>query len=160
MKKTTKILFPVDLSETSEKIVPWVKTMAARFEAEILLLFVARMFDYFVGLHVSGTAISNFENEVTRGGKRRLAEFQDIHFADTPGVTWEVTIGDPVEQIVARAKEPDIDFLVMGTHGRKGLDRIFFGSVANGVSKTATVPVLLVNPYRMEMNDQYNAPES
>jgi nucleotide-binding universal stress UspA family protein len=37
----------------------------------------------------------------------------------------------------------------MGTHGRKGIDRVIFGSVAERVIKTAPVPVLVVNPYKV-----------
>jgi nucleotide-binding universal stress UspA family protein len=36
----------------------------------------------------------------------------------------------------------------MGTHGRKGMDKIIFGSVAERVVKTASVPVMVVNPYK------------
>jgi nucleotide-binding universal stress UspA family protein len=41
-----------------------------------------------------------------------------------------------------------IDLVVMGTHGRKGLDRILFGSVAHHVVTTCPVPVMTVNPHR------------
>jgi nucleotide-binding universal stress UspA family protein len=39
----------------------------------------------------------------------------------------------------------------MGTHGRKGLDKVIFGSVAERVVKSATVPVMVVNPFRVEV---------
>ena len=149
MKDIRKILFPVDLSETSQKIVPYVETMAKKFEAEIHLLFVARIFDYFVSIYVPHSSISNFENEIAKGGKKRLDEFQANHFPEPFKTKNIVLIGDASEKIIEYAKEESIDLLIMGTHGRKGLDRVVFGSVAERVSKMASVPVLLINPYRL-----------
>jgi nucleotide-binding universal stress UspA family protein len=41
-----------------------------------------------------------------------------------------------------------VDLIILGTHGRKGLERAIFGSVAERVVKGASVPVLTVNPYK------------
>jgi nucleotide-binding universal stress UspA family protein len=54
--------------------------------------------------------------------------------------------GVAVEQILAAAEEERADMLVMGTHGRTGLDRLLMGSVAERVVRTATCPVLTVRP--------------
>ena len=47
MKEFKRILFPVDLSESSAKIVPYVQTVAKKFESKVFLLFAARVFEYF-----------------------------------------------------------------------------------------------------------------
>ncbi len=54
--------------------------------------------------------------------------------------------GDAVENIIAFAKEHEVDAVVMGTHGRKGLDRLLVGSVAAAVLRRAPCPVLFVKP--------------
>jgi hypothetical protein len=64
MNKFTKILFPVDLSDTMPKIVPFVTTMAKQFESKIHLLFVARVFEYFTGMYVPYPSIDKFESEI------------------------------------------------------------------------------------------------
>ena len=46
------------------------------------------------------------------------------------------------------ANEEGIDLIIMGTHGRKGLDRTLMGSVADHVIKNAAVPVMTINPFR------------
>ena len=51
------------------------------------------------------------------------------------------------EEILKAAEENHCDLIVMGTHGRKGIDRIIFGSVAEKVVKTSPVPVLTIRPY-------------
>jgi nucleotide-binding universal stress UspA family protein len=151
MKEIKKILFPVDLSETSEKIVPYVQTMAEKFNAEVHLLFVARMLDYFVSIYVPHPSIDQFVGEVTEGAKRRLNEFAEDHFSHFKKAEPTVISGDATEEIIRYIDERKIDLLIMGTHGRKGLDKVIFGSVADRVSKTATIPVMLINPYRVKV---------
>ncbi len=149
MKEFKKILFPVDLSESSPKLVPYVTTMAEKFGAEIHLLFVARVFQYFSGIYVPHPSISKFEDEIVEGAKKRLKEFTEEYFSDFPETRAEVVPGDISEEILKYTGSKGIDLLILGTHGRKGLEKVVFGSVAERVAKTSPVPVLLVNPYKV-----------
>jgi len=149
MKEFKKILFPVDLSESSPKLVPYVTTMAEKFGAEIHLLFVARVFQYFSGIYVPHPSISKFEDEVVEGAKKRLKEFTEEYFSGLPGTKAEVIAGDISEEILKYTESKGIDLLILGTHGRKGLEKVVFGSVAERVAKASPVPVLLVNPYKV-----------
>ena len=149
MKEFKKILFPVDLSESSPKLVPYVTTMAEKFGAEIHLLFVARVFQYFSGIFVPHPSINKFEDEVQKGAAKKLKEFKEEYFSDLPDTKAEVVPGDTSEEILKYIQTNGIDLLIMGTHGRKGLDKAVFGSVAERVAKTSPVPVLLVNPYKV-----------
>ena len=149
MKEFKKILFPVDLSESSPKLVPYVTTMAEKFGAEIHLLFVARVFAYFSGIYVPHPSINKFEDEIVEGAKKRLKEFTEEYFSDLPGTKAEVVPGDISEEILKYTGSKGIDLLILGTHGRKGLEKVVFGSVAERVAKTSPVPVLLVNPYKV-----------
>jgi nucleotide-binding universal stress UspA family protein len=60
-----------------------------------------------------------------------------------------VVSGDPAEEIIKAAGEEKADLIVMGTHGRKGLEYSLFGSVATKVVRHASVPVLTINPDRL-----------
>lgn len=148
MSAFKKILFPVDLSEVSAKIAPFVKEMADKFESNIHILFVARVMDHYAGLYVSGPAIHNFEAEIVRGAERKLEEFVHDQFAGRT-LTAKVVSGYPAEEIVEYAKAEAVDLIIIGTHGRKGIERIVFGSVAEHVVKNSPSPVLSVNPYKM-----------
>jgi nucleotide-binding universal stress UspA family protein len=148
MKAFRKILFPVDLSETSPHIGAYVRLMARQFEAEIHLLFVARVFGYFSGIYVPHPSIDTFESEIVDGAGKRLKEFQSEFFGDFQNVITAVVAGDAAEEILAYIDTHGIDLLIMGTHGRKGLEKVLFGSVAERVVKTAPVPVLVINPYK------------
>jgi nucleotide-binding universal stress UspA family protein len=60
-----------------------------------------------------------------------------------------IAVGDVAEEIIKYAEKSGTDMIVIGTHGRKGLEKIMFGSVAAGVVKGAHCPVLTVNPHKV-----------
>ena len=148
MEEFKKVLFPVDLSEVSPKIVPWVLMMGRTFHAEIHLLFVVRKLDHFSSIYVPYPSIENFEEELVRGGETKMEEFSDLYFKSYHGYKSHVVLGDPSEEILKYVEAEKIDLIIMGTHGRKGLERIIFGSVAERVIKMSPVPVMSVNPFR------------
>ena len=149
MKEFKRVLFPVDLSESSDKIVPYVQAVAERFGAQIHILFAARVFDHFTSIYVPHPSINKFEKELIDGAEKRLYEFVDQHFKEFPHTKTSVVAGDPSEEVLNYIKEHEIDLVIMGTHGRKGMDKIIFGSVAERVVKSAPVPVMVVNPYKV-----------
>jgi len=150
MKDFKKILFPVDFSEVSPKIASWVLATAEKYDSEIHLLFVARNLEHFVGISVPMVSIEEFQNEVVRGAEASIEEFADIHFKGYPKCRTHVVAGDAAEEIIKYIEKESIDLLIMGTHGRKGIERVLFGSVADRVIKTSPVPVLSINPYRVK----------
>ena len=143
-----KILFPVDLSDASPKIVPFVSMLAKKFETEIHLLFVARRIGYYANIYVDPGYIQSFEGEVIKGAEIKIDTFAKTYFREYPACKIKVILGDAAEEIIDYIETGGIDLVIMGTHGRKGLDRILFGSVAERVIKMSPVPVMSVNPYR------------
>ena len=82
MKAFARILCPVDLSEMSPKIASVASMMTRKFDAELHLLFVARVFEYLSSIYVPHPSIDNFHKEIMDGAEKRLAEFRDEHFRD------------------------------------------------------------------------------
>lgn len=148
-----KILFPIDLSEVSAQIIPAVTTMAATFQSELHLLFVARIFRYYDTIYVPPVSIVEFEEKIVQGAERRLNEFVEEHLKDCSVALARVVPGDPAEEILKYIDAEGIDLVIMGTHGRKGLDRILFGSVAAHVVTRSPVPVMTVNPHRKQRKE-------
>jgi nucleotide-binding universal stress UspA family protein len=64
--------------------------------------------------------------------------------SETTTVEAVVEVGQPARAILAYAEEHDVDHIVMGSHGRSGVSRVLFGSVAETVTRRATVPVTIV----------------
>jgi nucleotide-binding universal stress UspA family protein len=98
-------------------------------------------------MYVPDPSINRFEREVLDGAEKRLYEFREAHFKEFKDVKVDVLLGEVAEEILGYAAEEKIDLIIMGTHGRKGLDKIVFGSVADRVVKTSPVPVMVINPY-------------
>lgn len=144
-----QILFPVDLSDSAAMIVPYVRTIVAKFDGRLHLLFVARVFEYFTGMYVPPPSVAEFEKEIVSGAQRRLYEFADEHFKDLAIGKTTVVSGDPAEEILNYIGAAGIDLVIMGTHGRKGLDKVLFGSVADRIVRSSPVPVMVVNPHRV-----------
>ena len=141
-----KILFPVDLSHASPKIAPYVNEMATKFEAEVHLLFVVRVFEHFTSLHLADATIKDIEAEVARRAQKKLQKFMETFFkSDYCKV--KLDFGDPAEEILKYVELEGIDLIIIGTHGKKGIERVLFGSVADRVVKKSPVPVLTVNPH-------------
>lgn len=147
MEGFKKILSPVQFSDISAKGVPYVTLLAKQFQAELHLMYVARMIDPYIKVYVSKDSISSFQNEVVEGAKRRLLEFREKHYKDFPEVRTSVVSGNISEEILKYIESNGIDLVVMGTHARKGVDKVIFGSVAEKVIRLSPVPVFLVKTY-------------
>ena len=76
-----------------------------------------------------------------------MDEFVEEFFKSVISPKTKVLIGDIAEEIIKYIKANGINLVIIGTHGRKGMDRIILGSIADRVIKSAPVPVLSVNPY-------------
>ena len=70
-------------------------------------------------------------------------DLAEEHFVGNPKVA--TLLGDPVREILNYTEEHNIDFIVMGTHGRKGVERLLLGSVTAGVVARSNVPVITVS---------------
>lgn len=148
MVEVKKILFPVDFYESALKVLPVVKLMAEKLGAKIELIHVVKGSSDFVGYEMGAAWYSNFEDELIKGGEKAMDRFVEEKLAGLD-VDTAVAVGDAAEEIIKYADKTGADMIIIGTHGRKGLEKILFGSVALGVAKGANCPVLTVNPHKV-----------
>ncbi len=148
MKKFAKILFAIDFSRCCREIVPYAIDFAKRFDARIYLLYVARDMSYLTVVNMPYSVLTDFTEQVVVVAEKNMDKFRDDFFADHPNCEAKVVIGDAAEEILKFSEENGIDLIVMGTHGRKGLDRIILGSVADHIVKNSPAPVITINPFR------------
>lgn len=155
MKEIKKILCAVDLSEHSKAVADYATLLAKGLGASVLVVYTAPSLSQYVGFHVPPNTIENFVGEIVTGAEKSMEAFVAENF---PGVDakGQVLIGYAAEEILNRAHEEKVDIIVMGTHGRKGIDRILFGSVAEKVVKNADMPVLTIRP--TDPSDRINKP--
>lgn len=139
---TGRILVPLDGSHTSEAILPVVERLAGPRDLKIALLEVIEPIPSAVR---SETPLGMEELISVRQGdaERYLAKVAEPLRNRGLRVEWAVESGRPAERIAAVAAEERADLITMVTHGRSGLGRFFLGSVAEGVLRSAAMPVLL-----------------
>jgi nucleotide-binding universal stress UspA family protein len=145
MAEIKTILCAVDFSEYSAEVASYSQTLAKALGAKVKVLYVAPSLTQYVGFHVPPTSIESFVGEIVSGAEKTMDAFLEERFSDCPAEGAVVT-GYAAEEILNYAKENQVDMIVMGTHGRKGIDRILFGSVAEKVVQTSAVPVLTIRP--------------
>jgi nucleotide-binding universal stress UspA family protein len=138
-----KICCPIDFSDCSKEALAIASDLARRFSGELLLLHVYQAPSYALpeGYVLSAPeALRAVSEDVTR----RLNEWERMAQAQGVAVTTEARMGVPYAEIIAYAKKIACDLIVMGTHGRTGLQHAFVGSVAERVVRIAPCPVLTV----------------
>jgi len=149
MEDFKTILYPVALTDISPKVAPYVVTMAKKFDARVHLLHVLRRFDWFVDTYVSDTPepdfkriASDFESQVLLQARQKLETFIKTHLKGIQIANATVVSGTHYKRILDYVKSEGIDLIIMGTGTT--LQKVMFGSVAEKVSKMASVPVMLV----------------
>jgi len=146
MKQINKILFPIDFTSHFESLLPWVSTFAGKFDATVYVLFVAQDLANFTTFYVPHGNIQAFQQEAVESARKRMAAAVKESFKDFPKLETRVESGPAAAKILEMAKKEQIDLIIMGAHGRKGLDRAIFGSVADKVVQGAPCPVLTIHP--------------
>jgi nucleotide-binding universal stress UspA family protein len=141
---TKTILLPCDFAGSSKKAGDVGVELAQRLHVPLLLLhvFPAPTATYSGVPYVPSAdylqLVEDSARAALRGEAARLA-------GRGVEVRTLLKMGSPWEEIVQRAKEPDIGMILMGTHGRHGLPRALLGSVAEKVVRLSPVPVLTVH---------------
>ncbi|MCS6903004.1 MAG: universal stress protein [Candidatus Bipolaricaulota bacterium] len=138
-----RILLPTDGSRGVEKAINCATTIALEFDSKIYLLFVAEppalLFEY------ASIAEQGILEALNKEGKHILEKTaQTIREAGVESVETVLKTGMPAKVILDFAEASKIDLIVMGTHGRRGLDRILLGSVTEEVVRLSKVPVMTV----------------
>ena len=145
MQSIKKIICALDLSQHSALVADYAVTMAKAFGAEVTVVYAAPALTQYVGFHVPPSSIENFVGEIVAGAEKTMQDFVEEHFKDVKAVG-KVVNGYAAEEILNMVESINADLIIMGTHGRKGIDRILFGSVAEKIVKSSQVPVMTVRP--------------
>ena len=139
------VLVPTDGSEAVEPAIEQALNVAEAFDATFHALNVAdvRSFaddEFGPGMGVDDGVLQALEEQ----GERATDDLADRAARRNLAVEADVVIGTPATAIREYADEQGADLIVMGTHGRTGLDRVLLGSVTEKVVRSADCPVLTV----------------
>jgi nucleotide-binding universal stress UspA family protein len=139
--KLTRILVPVDFSESSRKALHYGVTFARQFDAEILLLHAVELPIPAPESILIDQDLVNADLE--KAAKARLSEWSK-QLAAPVSVKTKVRVGNPYFEIVEEAKRRNVDLIAIGTRGRAGLLHALIGSTAERVVRHASCPVMVV----------------
>ncbi len=148
-----KILACLDKSNLSEQVLEYAAEEALAFNAELILLHVIPE-PYIVSPSLPGTSTLPVQNPVELGQLAKEEEKASAYLENIAGGLRErgirvetlVLQGDAGNTIINYGQENDIDLIALATHGRGGLEKLFYGSVADSVLKRSGLPILLIRP--------------
>ena len=90
------------------------------------------------------------QKEAEKRAERALAKFCEEYREHYPDLQKKIATGDPAHEILKAIDSEQVDLVITGTHGRKGLEHTIFGSVAENVVNKASVPVVTMNPDQLQ----------
>jgi nucleotide-binding universal stress UspA family protein len=140
------ILVAVDQSEASRDAFELACTLALEDHAALLLVSVLDVTNLIAAAGYDAPYPEETIDIMKDARQQLLNANKTAAEAKRIAVTTALGEGDAVDEIIRIANENTVGLICAGTHGRKGLARLFIGSVAEGVLRRAEVPVLVVRP--------------
>jgi len=139
------ILVPLDGSKRAEAILPHLEELARRYEAKVIFLQVIEIFPLLAGSEIA--YVKQYEGEFEEQAKQA-----EVYLAGLKGEFRKkgieartlVAHGPVVEGIINTAERANADLRAIASHGRGGISRVFYGSVAAGVLHRVDRPLLLI----------------
>jgi nucleotide-binding universal stress UspA family protein len=146
MLKIKLIVCPVDFSEFSIRAYHYAVSLAEHYRAKLVAQHIVELWRYpYADYAASQGDYQEFWRALREGGEERLREFVKKHTHDEIQPELVVHEGIAADSILSFAQARKADVIVMGTHGRRGFDRLVLGSVTDRVMRTAPCPVLAIS---------------
>ncbi|MBZ5531748.1 MAG: universal stress protein [Acidobacteriia bacterium] len=144
-----KVLFPTDFSEESAHAIDYVRALRHGYNAKICVLHVADLFPYSLS---DDPVATQKASSILHQAEARIRDFMLVHRFDRKHFEPAVVSGEVFEAVAKFVAEHEIDLVLLGSRGDLGISRLFLGSVAEEIFRTARCPVMTVGP-------QAHAPE-
>jgi universal stress protein A len=150
--KLQRILVPIDFSECSQKALEYAIAFAKQFAAELKLVHVVEPYP-------AVPEMAPYDCENIEDATRELETLRK-RLGNTVPCSFLVRKGSPPSEIATVAKDVDADLIIISTHGRKGLARMFLGSTTEKVVRFAPCPVLIVRAHEREFVPDQSTPSA
>ena len=143
MPRIKQILCPVDFSEPSARAYDSAQSLARYYQAKLFLQHVVDFVLPSYAYYADAIYVKELFQTIRDDARKQLQEFAKSH--TRTGVHPECLVheGGVTDSILSFAAAQNVDLIVMGTHGRKGVDRATLGSAAEKVLRKARCPVLV-----------------
>ncbi len=154
-----KVLIALDFDPSAQKVAETGYSLAKSMNAEVTLLHVIGGLSYYTSLEFSpimgysgfstATAQNLIDMDKIREGSKNFLEESRKHLGDE-NIQVMVNEGDAAEEIITAADNIKADLIVVGTHSRRGLDKMLMGSVAEEVFHKTSIPLFVIPTKKQE----------
>lgn len=150
----SKILVPLDGSQIAECVIPHITTIARSTSALVELISVVEPVDIPTRgkIALSEDDLKAINSEAKKEAHDYLSNIAQRLDRDGVKARLVIMTGKPAESLVDYIDSNDIDLVIMATHGRSGLTKWFFGSIAEKIMRAVEIPVLLVKSTSCEID--------
>jgi nucleotide-binding universal stress UspA family protein len=138
------ILFPTDFSNGARAAMDHAISLAKDYHAKLVLLYVIQDISIAEWYIPSSISVTDLVEDMQKSAMREMDKWYNEVAAMVKDVEKMVVRGVPFVEIIRTAKDKNADLIVIGTHGRTGIDHMLFGSTAEKVVRKASCPVLTV----------------
>ncbi|MDA8169335.1 MAG: universal stress protein [Nitrospiraceae bacterium] len=139
-----KILYPTDFTDGSAAARRMAAELARKYGSTLYIVHVLYDISRATGWYVPHVNLEELYKDMEKTANMHIRREMLEDLRDYGNIEYAVLHGVPAEEILRFAQEKGIDLIVMGTHGRKGLDKVLFGSTAEKVVRGSRCPVLTV----------------
>jgi len=144
MKDFKTILFALDFSQSSDYAFQYALSLARNYQARLLIVHIINEPVDLRGFYVPHISFEKLEQEIEEGAKKMMEKFCREQLGDYGNYETFLLPGIPYDEIIKKAEEQSADLIIMGTHGRTGLDHVLFGSTAEKVVRKSAIPVMTI----------------
>ncbi len=146
MKEFSTILFATDFSEISEYAFEYAYTLTRKYGSRLIIMHVINEPVDLRGFYVPHISFDSLEQEIIDAAEKMMVKFCAGRLQDLPKHETVIASGIPYEEILRKVDDEEVSLVVLGTHGRAGIDHLLFGSTAERVVRRARCPVMTVRP--------------
>lgn len=139
------ILFATDFSEASQAALPYAAAIARRYDSQLHIAHIMSPASYLIPSQPGEPVTMDSIHEAARADVRERMETVASHLKTVPHHSY-VREGEVWESLSDIIRTHEIDLLIVGTHGRTGVEKLVLGSKAEEILRQATCPVLTVGP--------------
>jgi len=138
------ILFPTDFSNGARAAMDHAISLAKDYQAKLILLYVIQDISIAEWYIPSSLSVADLVEDMQKSASQEMDKWIADVSVSVKDVEKMIVRGVPFVEIIQTAKEKKADLIVIGTHGRTGIDHMLFGSTAEKVVRKAACPVLTV----------------
>lgn len=146
MKKINEIIVPIDFLRHTDQITEYAVYMAEKFGASLKFVHVIEPPQSVADQEYP--SLRSYTAEVVTSAEEKMKQLVEQCRNNFSGCEGTILKGDIVDTLIKYAQDKEGDLIILGTHGRKGLSKMWLGSVAERVIKSAPCPTLTCNPYK------------